>query len=50
MPVEFSDEALTSAQAGVKRLLNAKQTKVDENFDILKPKNTKNLLRLWTTT
>jgi cysteinyl-tRNA synthetase len=34
MPVEFSDEALSSAQAGVKRLLNAKQTKVDESFDI----------------
>ena len=34
MPVEFSDEALTSAQAGVKRMLNAKQTPVDENLDI----------------
>ena len=33
MPVEFSDEALQSAQAGVKRLTNAKG-KVDENFDI----------------
>lgn len=33
MPVEFSDEALQSAQAGVKRLTNA-QGKVDENFDI----------------
>ncbi len=35
MPVEFSDEALQSAQAGVKRLTNAKG-KVDENFDITK--------------
>ena len=33
MPVEFSDEALQSAQAGVKRLVNA-QGKVDDNFDI----------------
>lgn len=33
MPVEFSDEALQSAQAGVKRLTNAKG-KIDENFDI----------------
>lgn len=36
MPVEFSDEALSSAQAGVKRLLNAKQTKVNEDLDITK--------------
>ena len=36
MPVEFSDEALTSAQAGAKRLTNAKQTPIDENFDITK--------------
>jgi cysteinyl-tRNA synthetase len=34
MPVEFSDEALSSAQAGVKRMLNAKRTPVDEAFDI----------------
>ena len=34
MPVEFSDEALTSAQAGVKRMLNAKRTVVNENLDI----------------
>lgn len=34
MPVEFSDEALTAAQAGVKRLTNAKQTKINEDFDI----------------
>lgn len=39
MPVEFSDEALTSAQAGSKRLYNAinearKVVKVDENLDI----------------
>ena len=34
MPVEFSDEALTSAQAGAKRLTNAKQTKIDETLDI----------------
>ena len=36
MPVEFSDEALTSAQAGVKRLLNAKRTKINEDLDITK--------------
>ena len=36
MPVEFSDEALTSAQAGAKRLTNAKQTPIDENIDITK--------------
>lgn len=35
MPVEFSDEALSSAQAGVKRLLNTKG-KVDESLDITK--------------
>jgi cysteinyl-tRNA synthetase len=34
MPVEFSDEALTSAQAGAKRMLNAKKTAVNENLDI----------------
>ena len=34
MPVEFSDEALSSAQAGVKRMLNAKQTKINEELDI----------------
>ena len=34
MPVEFSDEALSSAQAGVKRLLNAKQTKLKEDLDV----------------
>lgn len=34
MPVEFCDEALSSAQAGVKRLLNAKATVVNENLDI----------------
>lgn len=34
MPVEFSDEALQAASNGVKRMLNAKQTKVDENIDI----------------
>lgn len=33
MPVEFSDEALQSAQAGVKRLTNAKG-KVDDSLDI----------------
>ena len=34
MPVEFSDEALTSAHAGAKRLTNAKQTAINENLDI----------------
>ncbi len=36
MPVEFSDEALSSAQAGVKRMLNAKHTKINEDLDITK--------------
>ena len=36
MPVEFSDEALSSAASGVKRMLNAKRTQVDEAFDIAK--------------
>lgn len=36
MPVEFSDEALSSAQAGVKRMLNAKATKIDDSYDISK--------------
>lgn len=36
MPVEFSDEALSSAQAGVKRLLNAKRTQINEELDIAK--------------
>jgi len=39
MPVEFSDESLLSAQAGVKRLYNAvnearKTVKVDDNLDL----------------
>ena len=34
MPVEFSDEALQSAQAGVRRMLNAKRTQIDEKLDI----------------
>ena len=34
MPVEFSDESLSSAQAGVKRMLNAKRTELDETLDI----------------
>jgi cysteinyl-tRNA synthetase len=34
MPVEFSDESLQSASAGVKRMLNAKQTKIDDSLDI----------------
>ena len=36
MPVEFSDEALQAAANGVKRMLNAKQTPVDEALDITK--------------
>ena len=36
MPVEFSDEALTSAKAGAKRLVNAKQTPINEDLDITK--------------
>ncbi len=36
MPVEFSDDALQAAANGVKRMLNAKRTKVDENLDITK--------------
>ena len=34
MPVEFSDEALTSAQQGIKRIMNAKRTELDESIDI----------------
>ena len=35
MPVEFSDEALTSAQAGAKRMLNAGVNKdINDNLDI----------------
>ena len=36
MPVEFSDEALQAAANGVKRMLNAKRTKIDESIDITK--------------
>ena len=36
MPVEFSDEALQAAANGVKRITNAKQTKIDENLNITK--------------
>ena len=36
MPVEFSDEALSSAQAGVKRMLNAKRSKINADLDITK--------------
>lgn len=34
MPVEFSDEALQAAANGVKRMLNAKRTQIDENLDL----------------
>ena len=34
MPVEFSDGALQAASNGVKRMLNAKQSKLDESLDI----------------
>ena len=34
MPVEFSDEVLISASNGVKRLMNAKATKIDETLDL----------------
>ncbi|MCQ2739208.1 MAG: cysteine--tRNA ligase [bacterium] len=36
MPVEFSDEALNAASNGVKRIINAKRTKIDETLDITK--------------
>ena len=36
MPVEFSDDALQAAANGVKRMLNAKRTKIDEKLDITK--------------
>ena len=36
MPVEFSDEALSAAKAGAKRLVNAKQTPINESLDITK--------------
>ena len=41
MPVEFSDEALSSAKAGVKRLMNAKRTPIDETLDITKTEDYK---------
>ena len=34
MPVEFSDEALQAAANGVKRMLNAKRTKIDGTLDL----------------
>jgi len=34
MPVEFSDEALQAASNGVKRMLNAKKSKIDDGLDI----------------
>lgn len=34
MPVEFSDESLTSASQGVKRLLNAKRTPINNDLDL----------------
>ena len=34
MPVEFSDEALQAAANGVKRMLNAKQTPLDETLNL----------------
>ena len=34
MPVEFSDEALQAAANGVKRMLNAKRTPIDETLDL----------------
>jgi cysteinyl-tRNA synthetase len=34
MPVEFSDEALQAAANGVKRMLNAKRTKLNESLDL----------------
>ena len=34
MPVEFSDEALQAAANGVKRMLNAKQSKINESLDL----------------
>ncbi len=34
MPVEFSDESLISAQAGVKRLMNAKRTPINDALDL----------------
>ena len=34
MPVEFSDEALQAAANGVKRMLNAKKTKINDELDI----------------
>ena len=34
MPVEFSDEALSAAASGVKRMLNAKQTKINGDLKL----------------
>ena len=44
MPVEFSDEALSSAQAGIKRMLNAKRTPIDESLDITKSEDYNNFV------
>ena len=44
MPVEFSDEALQSAAAGVKRMLNAKRTQINESFDITATEEYKNFV------
>ena len=34
MPVEFSDEALSAAASGVKRMVNAKQTKINDSLKL----------------
>jgi len=34
MPVEFSDEALQAAANGIKRIMNAKRTEINESLDI----------------
>ena len=44
MPVEFSDEALLAASNGVKRMLNAKQTKIDETLDLTQFEEYKNFV------
>lgn len=44
MPVEFSDEALSSAQSGVKRMLNAKRTEINESLDITQTEEYKNFV------
>lgn len=43
-PVEFSDDALSAAQNGVKRIMNAKRTQINEDLDLTKCEEYKNFV------